>query len=150
MADYTAKLDQGGVKHVEIVSDPVQVPLGATHCDVLAQNDGWPEPKDAEGKQQLVVKLRAELSLDGGLTFSPKPSGERVWPFGIFPLGCTRVGGPVPLGKPNTVGVINIPLPEPNNPNRMIRTTLIPLRGTITTGVSAKFTVQQAAETEAG
>lgn len=135
VADYVAVLDPNdpkGVRHVELYSQFIAVPLGADSIDLVVHRLNFPDTPS------LVLKCRAELSLDGGITWSPKPSGENTWPWGNFPIAFTTAGGILKdkLGRLILTSGILVPLPEPDNPLRIIRITFIPLES-----VTAKISV---------
>ena len=113
-------------RHDELIADAISVPVGHNQITLIVHRIDFPDTPD-----DLVVKCRADLSLDGGVTFSPKPSGEKVWPFGQFPMSFGASGGLSlgPDGKPATTSGLVASIPDASNPLRMVRVTFVPLKG---------------------
>jgi len=88
---------------------PFQVPLKCTRAKLIASRENWPE-KGREGKAP-IIHVKIDLSLDGGKTWIDTY------------VGFTAYGGEV-RKVDNTVSpasTVARALPEPDNPNRMIR-----------------------------
>lgn len=67
---------------------PTPIPQAATRAKVAVARNAWPDNGGAD-----VVRVRVDLSLDGGLTYSPDPDGRQVWPWGPYPIIFTARGG---------------------------------------------------------
>ena len=115
LATYEAVLKADGVRHEEIFNAPFAVDVGVDSFTLSCDRDQFPDTGD------LVIKCRAEASYDGGETW------ELLAAF-------TACGGEstAPDGTLQTTSWLNVPFKEPNNPNRMVRTTMVPIK-TVTT-----------------
>lgn len=129
-AIYQETILPDGALHEELIAPPVIVPNEAEFFSMGVQRILVPDTTE------LVMKCRAELSLDGGLTWSPRPKGEQVWPWGAFPIGFTAMGGELPASMGSASGVTNFPFPP--GIGRKVRITFVPLK-TITASVSILF-----------
>jgi hypothetical protein len=98
------------------------VPQGAISATLALSRAQWLDPA-------VKVSARFELSVDGGVTWSPDPSGQSVWPWGNFPLTFESEGDPSGRGTSN----VNGDLGDPTNPNRKIRGTVTISGGPLTT-----------------
>lgn len=114
---------------------PVNVPNGATLAVIRFSRDKWLDPA-------VKLTLRMELSLDNGATWSPNPSGESVWPWGIFPVVITAQGGESMGmgGVVETHTMQEVPLPDPNNNRRRVRFVRTVEGGPLTTVVTIDVT----------
>lgn len=72
-----------------ITSAAVALDPSHSSFDIKVQRAALPDTTED------VVKCRIELSVDGGLTWSPTPNGEKLWPWGPFPIEFTVPGGAV-------------------------------------------------------
>lgn len=117
------------------ISSAVAIPLNGANASITIDKTSFPNVVHD------VLKCRIELSLDGGLTFCPKPSGEKNWPYGIYPVEITVGGntGPDAFGRIGDAASINVPIHDKQNPLRQIRTVLTPLQK-INTKVSMGIT----------
>lgn len=114
-ADYPERLDAGGALHVELPSDSVvRVPVGADRFALIAYRISIPDT------EERVFKARAEMSLDLGATWELLCS---------FTAGGGAPGpNGVPPGFSSDTSYMTVPLNNPENPNRLIRTIFIPLK----------------------
>lgn len=125
LANYVAALDGGGVQHVEITGAQVPLPLTVNQVDIVLQRVILPDTAE------LVAKVRVRISLDGGVSWSQTPNGEQVWLHGKFPIAFNIAGGVSldPFGAVYDKSQITcLPVPQPNNPLRMIQAQLVPLQ----------------------
>lgn len=98
---------------------PTPIPQAATKAKVSVARNAWPDNGNAD-----VVRVRVDLSLDGGLTYSPDPDGRKVWPWGAYPIIFTARGGV--LKDANGVDILESSTTDPLPPgaNRMLRVTV--------------------------
>ena len=132
---YPEQLKQDGSGlHEELFSE-LRVPEGADAFAIILSRDDFPDTPE------LVAKCRAELSINGE-TYSHKPKGEENWEWGVFPIAFTTCGTPA-IERDGTIGRwtwMKAILPQPENPRRHIRVTLIPIKS-ISTKVLCEFRV---------
>lgn len=106
----------------EIFSNPVAVPDSAIFLQVELTRDSLPESANE------VVRARVEISMDGGVVWSPSPAKNQLWLWGVFPVSFGALGGEARnrMGEiDGTSAVYNILLPR--GTNRWVRAALIPL-----------------------
>lgn len=115
LATYEAVLKPDGVLHEEILNEPFAVDVGVDAFTLSCDRDQFPDTPD------LVIKCRAEASYDGGITWELLAAFRTIGGGAIAPDGTVQ---------PTTW--IRVPFKEPENPNRMVRTTMIPIK-TVTT-----------------
>lgn len=133
LADYIPELKDNKPK--ELVASSIAMPVKTDTFTLKAHRVAFPDVKTN------VIKCRAELSLDGGLTWSPNSDGRKDWPWGMFPIEFTASGGDAvgPDGIKSDHSSFTISnIPDVDNANRMIRTIFTPLE-TITTKVEVVF-----------
>jgi hypothetical protein len=114
---------------------PVALNVGLRRVAITLERSEWTDPASK-------VDARFELSLDGGTTWSPNPSGERDFPWGPFPVTFSAFGGII-LGKdgqPSLLSGFVTDLPQPSNPDRRIRGTVTISGGTVRAPVTIETT----------
>jgi hypothetical protein len=95
---------------------PIAIAAGLSRVKLTLSRNEWLNPA-------AKVDAIFEISLDGGNIWSPKASGEDVFPWGVFPITFSAQGGNF-IGKQGQIVAFSgfdMPLPEPQNPNRQIR-----------------------------
>lgn len=105
---------QGDFPQGVFVSSSVPIPLLNNSIKTALTRNAWPDT----GAD--VVEVRIDLTLDGGITYSPDPDGRKVWPWGTFPIKFTARGGASVGTESSSTDV----LPDASNPNRATRITL--------------------------
>lgn len=121
---YQAKPDPSDPqKKLAISGAQVTLPVSADAFGLAVKRVDLPDTSEE------VFECRAELSLDGGVTWSPDPDGRKQWPWGEFPISFRARGGETIIdGVPvNESGVVRS-LPDKANQNRVIRTFFTPLK----------------------
>ena len=115
LAEYEAVLKSDGVLHEEVFNTPFPVAVGVDRFTLSCDRSQFPDTDEA------VIKCKAEASYDGG------NSWELLAAF-------TTIGGEsiAPDGTVQTTSWMTVPFKQPTNPNRMARTTMIPIK-TVTT-----------------
>lgn len=86
----------------------------------------------------VTIKVTLELSLDGGVTWSPPQDGRPVWPWGIFPRVFSAKGG-TDINRDGTVStetIVGMPVVEPANPDRQLRGTAVVAGGVLNTTIT--------------
>lgn len=93
---------------------PANVPLGVTAIELALDGAAMTDPA-------LHVAITLDLSLDGGATWNdPHPAVDP------FPVGMTLDGGAKNRqGDPLAAYTIGTSLPDPTNPNRRVRATVV-------------------------
>lgn len=90
---YVAEKQPDSERHVELPGDLVKVPddadavsIGVERAYEASKTEARAEVPKTRFGTVLHAKVRVELSLDGGQTFSPRPDGRQVWPWGMYPI----------------------------------------------------------------
>ena len=110
----------------KLITTPVKLPIDANATRVYVSREGWPDPKDVDGKSLDVVEIKKWISFDGGMT----------WDFGG---ASTHVGGEWRhrAGHIMTESTLTAwDIPGEKNPNRLIKVEITPLNGNLTAAVS--------------
>lgn len=122
---YAATVKPDG-KHKEIVSGAVAIDVGLDKLTLILHRDSL------KTIAERVIKCRVELSLDGGVTWSPNPiGGEKVWPWAAFPIEFVVAAGQSlhpNTGEPVWQSSLYTVLPDPSNSQRMYRVVMTPLK----------------------
>lgn len=108
-----------GVYSAVKVSAPIPVPADHNNFLITIQRAALP------AIASVVVSVRIDLSVDGGVTWSPDPAGEAVWPWGPFPLHFS-LGGGVILAGATAVTDSSIGVSIKAGPNQQLRVTITP------------------------
>ena len=121
LAEYPAVLKADGVLHEEVVNAPFTVDVGVDRFTLSCDRSQFPDTDDS------VIKCRAEASYDGGKTWE------------LLASFSTRGGVSIaPDGTVQPSSWVSVPFKQPENPNRMVRTWMIPLK-TLTTKLECIF-----------
>lgn len=103
-------------KNGSVVNPAIAVDAAANRVSVALDRTGFPDVAEN------VIHCRVELSLDGGVTWSPNPKGEKVWPYGPFPIEFTADG------KQTADLVTSVTVTLPKGLGAHIRTIVTPLK----------------------
>ena len=98
---------------------------------ITLDRTNWTDPT-------ITVEIRGEISLDGGATWSPQPSGQAVWPWGAFPIDFTAAGGVItgPGGVVVNTSELTVSIPDVGNANRQLRGSMTITGGNLRTSIS--------------
>lgn len=108
---------------------PVTLDPSHSSVDIKVQRASLPDLPNED-----VVKCRVELSLDGGLTWSPTPNGEKVWPWRGAPGEFTLTGSQSVDQSGAIAAYSSVSCGVAPGPNRMLRVLMTPLK-VVTTAV---------------
>jgi hypothetical protein len=113
---------------------PFSINAGLSNIQIALSREFWTDPA-------VKVHARFELSLDGGVTWSPDPTGEATWTWGKFPCTFDAQGGvitrpPVLGGGVVTHTTLRTPVVEPENAGRMIQGVVTVSGGTLRTEIT--------------
>ena len=117
------------VSGVPVYSDPVRIDDGLDLLTLTIYRD------DFKAKVERALRVRVDLSLDSGVTWSGVPNGEKAWPWGHFPIECVTSSGQSvhPVTKePTNISSMYAPLPASLGPQRMYRIKMTALKETTT------------------
>lgn len=111
------------------LSNPTAVPLGVDYARIEILRANLPDDP------ARVVILTADLSLDGGATWSSDAVARQTQNFGAFPISLKTSGMQV-YDDGTAIGLISgvaTRVPQPLNANRMVRGELTAIKGLRTT-----------------
>ena len=109
---------------------PFDVDPTIGHVLVQLDRTDWLDPA-------VKVAIRLDLSLDGGVTWSPDPAGQTVFPWAPFPVNFTGQGGVLtgPGGVVRQFSEVSFDVPQVGNVNRKIRCTMTVTGGLLRTSI---------------
>jgi len=123
-----------------IVQVSAGIPVPADHDSFLvsAMRAGLPAVPG------VVLRLRIELSIDAGLTWSRNPGGEIAWPWGPFPIEFS-IGGGMAKDRSGTIVAASYTqltfVPRAGQQLRIIFTPIVPVNTKIQMATAANGAV---------
>jgi hypothetical protein len=114
---------------------PTPVPAGVARTEILIDRADWLNAA-------VTMNFRLELSLDAGATWSPDPSGQEAFPWAPFPITFSGRGGAMPMPGGGTLAnsTVSFDVPQPDNPNRQVRGSMVVEGATLRTTITIRTT----------